>query len=178
MDDYSGEPTPVDLPVGDFFIGWEQVTPCGNITCLPVGFDRNTPAATENIFINLDGAWKGIAEFFDEVPQFEMGALMIRPVVGSDPPNDSETVSTNSLDLPQLLNIYPNPTTGEVTIQLFEGNYQDYQIRVFNTLGQQIKSETLSNRLSIAGQVPGIYFLQLTNTNTLATGNHKLILRE
>ena len=180
VDDFSGEPTPVDLPVGDFFIGWEQVTPCGNTTCFPVGFDRNTPAATETIFLNLDGAWKGVADFFIDVPvpAAQMGAVMIRPVVGSDPPNDSETVSTNSLDLPQLLNIYPNPTTGEVTIQLFEGNYQDYQIRVFNTLGQQIKSETLSNRLSIAGQVSGIYFLQLTNTNTLATGNHKLILRE
>jgi len=180
VDDFSGELTPVDLPVGDFFIGWEQVSSCSNITCFPVGFDRNTPAATENIFLNIDGAWKGVADFFIDVdvPAAQMGAVMIRPVVGSDPPNDSETVSTNSLDLPQLLNIYPNPTTGEVTIQLFEGNYQDYQVRVFNPLGQQIKSETLSNRLSLAGQVPGIYFLQLINTNTLATGNHKLILRE
>jgi len=180
VDDFSGEPTPVDLPVGDFFIGWQQVTTCGNTTCFPVGFDRNTPEATETIFINNDGAWRSIAEAFGdvEVPPSQMGAVMIRPVVGSEAPNGSETVSTNSLDLPQLLNIYPNPTTGEVNIQLFEGNYQDYQIRVFNTLGQQIKSQTLSTRLSMAGQVPGIYFLQLINTNTLATGNHKLILRE
>jgi len=106
-----------------------------------------------------------------------MGALMIRPVVGSEPPNDSETVSTTSLDLPQLLNIFPNPTTGAVNIQLFEGNYEDYQIRVLNTLGQQVKAQTLSPELQLNEQTPGIYFLQFINTKTLATGNHKLVLK-
>lgn len=178
-DNFTDELTPVDLPVGDFFIGWQQVTPCGNVRCFPVGFDRNTPAATETIFINDAGNWLNIPDFFDsaEAPPSQMGALMIRPVVGSEPPNGSETVSTTSLDLPQLLNIFPNPTTGEVNIQLFEGNYQDYQINIFNTLGQQVKSQTLSNELQLNEQTPGIYFLQFINTKTLATGNYKLVLK-
>ncbi len=178
-DNFTDELTPVELPVGDFYIGWQQVTPCGNVRCFPVGFDRNTPAATETISINLDGEWKSIGDFYDNgiVPPSQMGALMIRPVVGSEAPNGSETVSTTSLDLPQLLNIFPNPTTGEVNIQLFEGNYQDYQISVFNTLGQQVKSQTLSPELQLNEQTPGLYFLQFINTKTLATGNYKLVIK-
>lgn len=178
-DNFTDELTPVDLPVGDFFIGWQQVTPCGNTRCFPVGFDRNTPAATQTIFINDAGNWLNIPDFFDsaEAPPSQMGALMIRPVVGSEPPNPSDKVSTASLDLPQLLNVFPNPTTGEVNIQLFEGNYQDYQINVFNTLGQQVKSQTLSNALQLNEQTSGIYFLQFIDTKTLATGNYKLVLK-
>jgi len=179
QDDFTGELTPVELPKGDFFIGWQQVTTCNNQFCVPVGFDRNTPAATETIFVNLDGNWNALSDLFInvDVPPSQMGALMIRPVVGSEPPNDSETVSTTSLDLPQLLNIFPNPTTGAVNIQLFEGNYQDYQISVFNTLGQQVKAQTLSPQLQLNGHTPGIYFLQFINTKTLATGNYKLVLK-
>lgn len=178
-DEFTDELTPVVLPKGDFYIGWEQVTTCNNQFCVPVGFDRNTPAATETIFVNIDGNWQALSDLFInvDVPPSQMGALMIRPVVGSEPPNDSETVSTTSLDLPQLLNIYPNPTTGEVNIRLFDGNYQDYQIRVFNTLGQQVKATTLSPELQLNEQTPGIYFLQFINTKTLATGNYKLVLK-
>jgi len=178
-DNFTDELTPVELPKGDFYIGWQQVTTCNNQFCVPVGFDRNTPAATETIFVNLDGNWNALSDLFInvDVPPSQMGALMIRPVVGSEPPNDSETVSTTSLDLPQLLNIFPNPTTGAVNIQLFEGNYEDYQIRVLNTLGQQVKAQTLSPELQLNEQTPGIYFLQFINTKTLATGNHKLVLK-
>ena len=178
-DNFTDELTPVELPKGDFFIGWEQVTTCNNQFCVPVGFDRNTPAATETIFVNVDGNWNSISDLFIgvDVPPSQMGALMIRPVVGSEPPNDSETVSTTTLNLPQLLNIFPNPTTGDVNIQLFEGNYQDYQISVFNTLGQQVKAQTLSPELQLNEQTPGIYFLQFINTKTLATGNYKLVLK-
>jgi len=179
-DRFTDELTPVILPKGDFYIGWQQVTTCNNKFCVPVGLDKNTPAATETIFINEAGNWLPISDLFIgvDVPPSLMGALMIRPVIGSEPPNDSETVSTTTLDLPQLLNVFPNPTTGQVNIQLFEGNYQDYQISVFNTLGQQVKTQTLSPELQMNEQISGIYFLQFINTKTLATGNYKLVLKK
>jgi len=180
-DPITGESTPIDLPVGDFYIGWQQVTPCGNTTCFPVGFDRNTPSATENIFVDEkgNGAFGTIGSYYTsgEAPVSQTGALMIRPVVGSETPNDSETVSINELELPQLMNIYPNPTTGAINVQLFEGNYEDYQISVFNTLGQQIVQQALQNQLDLSAQTSGIYFLQFIHQETLATGNHKIILK-
>lgn len=178
-DPITDESTPIDLPVGDFYIGWQQVTPCGNVTCFPVGFDRNTPDATNTISVNVDGAWRNIGEFFQdgEVPVSQRGAMMIRPVVGSETPNDSETVSTTELFLPELMSIYPNPTTGEVNVQLLAGNYQDYQVSVFNTLGQQIVQQTLPRQLDLSRQTAGIYFLQFIHKETLATGNYKLVLK-
>lgn len=179
-DPTTGESTPIDLPAGDFYIGWEQVTPCGNVSCFPVGFDRNTPDATSTISVNIDGAWRSIGEFFEggEVPVSQQGAMMIRPVVGSVTPNDSETVSTNELALPELMTIYPNPTTGTINVQLFDGNYADYQMQIFNALGQQIVAQPLSNQLDLSEQTDGIYFLQFVHKQTLKTGHYKVLVRK
>ena len=177
-DQVTGELMPIELPVGDFYIGWHQVTSCGNTTCLPVGFDRNTPTATENIYLNPEGSWGQIADFFGGVvPVSQTGALMIRPVVGSEPPKGSESVvATSEIVVPQIMNIFPNPSTGIINFQLKEGNYQTYQINVFNSLGQSVKQETLSPQLNLSNQLPGIYFLQFVNIETQVIGNYKLIL--
>ena len=177
-DPLTGESAPVELPVGDFYIGWEQVTSCGNVRCLPIGFDRNTPSATNTIFINIDGGWRGIGTFFEnnEIPPSQMGALMLRPVVGPVTPNDSETVGVEELAIPQLLDIYPNPTNGTINFDLFDGNYADYEISVFNTLGQQLMQQILTPRLDLTNQAAGIYFLQFIHKETLAVGNYKLVL--
>ncbi|MFK7982606.1 MAG: T9SS type A sorting domain-containing protein [Saprospiraceae bacterium] len=179
-DPLTGEATPIDLPVGDFYIGWQQVTSCANVNCLPVGFDRNTPAATNTIFINIDGGWRNISTFFqnEEVPPSQQGALMMRPVVGPETPNDSETVSVAELAVPQLLAIFPNPTNGIISIDLFDGNYDAYQINVFNTLGQQLKQQDLTPQMDLSTQTAGIYFLQFIHKETLAIGNYKLVLKK
>jgi hypothetical protein len=177
-DPITGESTPVPLPVGDFYIGWEQVTPCGNVNCLPVGLDRNTPSATVNTFVNPEGNWGHISDFFTgDLPVSFMGALMLRPVVGSEPPRESEeALSTSNLELGQLMNIFPNPSEGLVNIQLFEGNYENFEIQVFNTMGQQVQQQTLTNQLDLSKEVPGIYILQIIDKETLAAGNYKLVV--
>ena len=103
---------------------------------------------------------------------------MMRPIVGAEAPNDSETVGIETLVLSQLLNIFPNPTDGTVNINLFEGNYNDYQIRIFNTLGQQLTQQDLTPRMDLTSQIPGIYFLQFIHKETLAAGNYKIILEK
>jgi len=179
-DPLTGESAPVELPVGEFYIGWQQVTTCANVNCLPVGFDRNTPSATNTIFINIDGDWQNIGAFFQDgiVPPSQQGALMMRPVVGPETPNDSETVGITELALPQLLNIFPNPTNGIINIDLFEGNYEDYQINVFNPLGQQLKQQDLTHQMDLRNQISGMYFLQFIHKETLAVGNYKLVLKK
>lgn len=178
-DELTDEPSPVALPAGDFFIGWQQITPCNNVNCLPIGLDRNTPEASQFVFVNPEGNWGQFADFFPfGVPVSLTGALMIRPVVGSEAPRDSEdALSTNFIDLPTIMNIFPNPSEGMVHIQLFEGNYHDFQVEVHSTLGQLILRQTLSPTLELSNQPPGIYFMQFTNQNTQQTGIQKLIVR-
>lgn len=177
-DVFTEELTPVELPVGDFYVGWEQTTPCANVNCVPFGLDRNSPDASETIFVNVDGDWGAISSFYGgETPNSVKGALMIRPVVGSEAPSDSEgVVSTTEIDLSQTMHIFPNPTTGNVNFQVFEGNYEDYEISIFNTLGQTIQQQTLSAQIDLSNQMSGIYFLQFVHTETRAIGNYKLLL--
>ena len=103
---------------------------------------------------------------------------MMRPVVGSEAPNDSETVGIAELALPQLLSVFPNPTNGSITIDLFDGNYEDYQISIFNTLGQQLIQQDLVSSIDLSKQLSGIYFLQFRHKETQAIGNYKLMLKK
>ena len=176
QDVITGENTPVRLPVGDFYIGWQQVTSCSNVTCIPFGFDRNTPSATQHIFVNTEGNWEQISDFFQPTPSYLQGALMIRPVIGPEPPKGSESVvSAKELAIHEVMNIFPNPTNNKVHFQLHEGNFEDYQLIIFNSLGQNIWSQTLSPEIDLSEQIPGIYFLQFFNKKTQARGNYKLI---
>ena len=76
--------------------------------------------------------------------------------------SNSCTVSINEL-ITSTINSYPNPTTGQLSITLEEGNTTSVTIR--NSLGQLLMSDKIkaSNKveLDISTYPTGIYFLQL-----------------
>lgn len=174
-DAITGNPAPVELPVGTFFVGWEQGL-CQGSTCVAVGLDRNTPEAAEFAYFNEDGNWRKVSEneqFYGHLS----GALMIRPILGDKTPIDSE-LATNTIELPlqEVMHIYPNPASEQVSFQLFDGDYSAYQLQIFNSLGQIVSSSPLQPQVHLADFTPGIYFLQLTQTATQAVGFHKLVI--
>ena len=64
-----------------------------------------------------------------------------------------------------LFNIYPNPTTGQIQIELTENN-QPFNIQLCNILGEavweeKIKAHTSQKRLDISDQPNGVYLLKL-----------------
>lgn len=65
------------------------------------------------------------------------------------------------------LEVYPNPTTGQFTIQL-EGTYQ---VEVLNAIGQVIvNKQAVNNSVFDLGQVSrGVYFIQITKDNVQKT---------
>jgi hypothetical protein len=75
-----------------------------------------------------------------------------------------------------IQNVYPNPTSGESTIQFFEGqDHASYLLRVYSMNGQVIHEEQLefdrglqTIPLQAASFAPGQYLLQFINryTNT------------
>ena len=174
-DAITGNPTPVELPVGTFFVGWEQGL-CQGSSCVAVGLDRNTPEAAEFMYLNDDGNWRKVSEN-QQIYGHLNGALMIRPILGDETPIDSE-LATNTVELPiqEVMHIYPNPASDQVSIQVFDGNYSDYQLQIFNPLGQLVKSSPLQPQVAIADFAPGIYYLQLTHTASKAIGVHKLVV--
>ena len=61
------------------------------------------------------------------------------------------------------LQISPNPTTGQFTLQL-PGNQNNYMAEVYNTLGQKIEQLTLNtgqNTINLNNQPTGMYFVEV-----------------
>jgi hypothetical protein len=69
------------------------------------------------------------------------------------------------------IKLYPNPTqTATVTISSL--NTELITIEVFNTLGQQVMTETLTNNtLNVSNLNPGVYILKITQNNATVTKN-------
>ncbi|MDG1661562.1 MAG: T9SS type A sorting domain-containing protein [Winogradskyella sp.] len=84
------------------------------------------------------------------------------------------SLSNNDFDTREF-SIFPNPTnTGDVTISSV--NATPIAVTVFDILGKQVKTETISNnRLDVSNLKSGIYLLRLTQDG--ATSTKKLVIR-
>jgi len=149
----------------DYFIGWEQGFVPGE-NGIPVGMDVNNTAAAPNNFFNLDNGegWKSF-------PPNLQGALMIRAVVGGQ-----EYVATETLtDANEIATIFPNPVDENIFINIKTGEYQNYTIEIYNTVGQNIYQDALTPSVSMTDFSSGIYFIQIKENNTDKVYYHKFI---
>jgi hypothetical protein len=54
--------------------------------------------------------------------------------------------------------VYPNPASGHVSIQSAEAT----EVKVYNTLGQCVKTAQNTNEISLEGLPQGVYLLRVT----------------
>ncbi|MGK0365730.1 MAG: hypothetical protein ACI85O_002798 [Saprospiraceae bacterium] len=166
LEDENGDPAPLTIPAGaDFYIGFQQ-TSLG-LSGAHVGFDVQYDARPHT-FLNLGTFWFPIPDQFN-------GAIMYRPVMG-----DETTGNTAVDDLTETdddpVRLFPNPTTGEVNVILAKGNYTDYNIHIFNNVGQLVRIEKGSNLLNLNNLQNGVYHLQFVNKNSLASYFRKIVV--
>ena len=67
------------------------------------------------------------------------------------------------------LNIYPNPTSGELTVSLIEGKFKDAIISIYNVSGvRELRSELINNVSSYKMDVQqfpiGIHYLEVESS--------------
>jgi len=168
LQDYlTGELTPIQIPAGDFYIGWEQVSNEFD-NAIPVGYDRNSPDAAQYISINQGQGW------IDFPPFILQGALMLRPVFGDRIPPLTDVENVERLD--NQVNIYPNPSTGKIFINIENDNYVDYEVTVFTATGQLVYQNQLTRELDFEQQLDGVYFVKITNFVTQQSINKKVII--
>ncbi len=160
----SGHDTPVYIPSGDFYVGWEQISDYFD-TGIPIGFDKSNPYPSEKKSRIKGGAWE------DFSLNLSGGALMIRPVFGSK--TIPTTAVNNVIDNIDVY-VYPNPTNGLIQINI-DGRFSDYHFELLNALGQRIQSGILQAELDFSTERNGIYFLQILNTTTGDVVSKKLI---
>lgn len=75
-------------------------------------------------------------------------------------------LSTDYLLHKNIFSLYPNPVTKRFTIS-FEEDMFNASIRIFNTFGEQVYSESFSGREKAVEceLISGIYFVEITEGN-------------
>ena len=128
---------------GEFYVGWEQRFS----RLLNIGLDRNTNANESKLFYNVEGSW---------VQSSIPGSVMIRPVIAGP-----DFVSSDFEAFAEV-NIYPNPTTGLITLS--GGNFKKETLQLVDLSGRSLPFEMQGNTLDLCNLPYGIYFLRQTGT--------------
>ncbi|MDX2360055.1 MAG: T9SS type A sorting domain-containing protein [Crocinitomicaceae bacterium] len=133
------------VPVnGTFYIGWRQL----DEERLGVGMDMNIDNHTHTYYSVNNGISWSQSSF--------LGSVMIRPIFSTSldaflgvPETISERINVK---------LYPNPTRGDVNIEVEGGDYQG--VEVFNIQGVKVL-ESLDQKISLLEQPQGVYFFRI-----------------
>lgn len=163
-----GRDTAIFLPANTtFYIGYQNVD-----DQIPIGLDRNSFDKSKYIFTKINNVW-------DTIKYYPLGALMIRAVVGNKVAQNTSSLSTRELPLSEVMTVYPNPATDRLYFDIKKGNEEDYEISVFNMVGQLQKREILrGGQMSLDNSPTGIYFLKVRNMQTNQSYIHKFIVNQ
>ncbi len=143
--DFLGNPTPVVVN-GAFYVGWLQ----SQDDFLNVGFDANNDAH-DNVYFNVGGSWQK-----SSLP----GAVMIRPQVGGNYSLYSPIINKDPKSI--AVNVYPNPASSILNIDIDNNNILDYSI--FDHAGRMVSRYTNNNKqINIQNLPSGFYILEMND---------------
>ncbi len=164
--DTADEKISINLPIGKFYIGWEQVDLSG--LKISVGYDLNSPEGSEFFYFNAGDIWTKVGNSGLLRP----GALMIRPIVGNEPAIATQTRSLS----PRKTILYPNPTAGVLQFLEPEANMKSWQLEIFDSAGRRLERTVLKKEIDISDHQPGTYFFRMTNAGSEEVYFAKVIL--
>ncbi|HKK38299.1 MAG TPA: T9SS type A sorting domain-containing protein [Cryomorphaceae bacterium] len=142
---------PVFIPSGTFFVGFQQSTQSSG---LRVGVDLNTSGNEGNLYYDDGNGW----QLTSVVAQ---ASTMIHPLFTTEGYQDIVASTNNPTAIPGL-RIYPNPANQAIVIST---ETQDLlSVSIFDISGRLIDQDRVSNRLNVSDLVPGIYLLQISDS--------------
>ena len=78
------------------------------------------------------------------------------------------TTGINNVNVPQEISLYPNPTSGTFTISYNQSGNSNYELGIYDVLGQEVYHQAIINQESTFINLPqisnGVYFYQLSNS--------------
>ncbi len=157
-------PTPQYIPPGDFYVGWQQVSDTDNP--IPIGFDKNTPSATQFHFFNAGGGWTPF-------PETTQGAILIRPVMGEETyftTSNTETLDNNAF------RVYPNPVKDVLAIESSDLNFQG-NIEIFDATGKRVWDSGFREFIPVPDWSNGLYIIRITEESTGRIYSQKFIVQ-
>ena len=159
-------PEAVPLPAGNFFVGWRQVSNC--MVCTSIGYDRNNQLENRQFF-NNGGNWN-ILNFSIK------GALMIRPIVGDEPPIFSPVEEIPGDEL--AVTLFPNPVRDRLFVRLpGEAPAGALRYQLFDVQGRRLQGGPLVGQEVDVSRVPaGVYWLLLEEATTGRVARRKVVV--
>lgn len=76
------------------------------------------------------------------------------------------------------LEVYPNPTSGEVNIKLNKGNISKLRFSIYTSQGKQIRQQEFSSqteRINMQLLAPGYYILKITRDTDIPVQTFKIV---
>ena len=166
--DTANEKISLNLPVGKFYIGWEQVNLSG--LKISVGYDLNSPEGSEFFYFNAGDIWTKVGNS----GILRQGALMIRPIVGNE-----EVISTPTREISDhQISLYPNPSFGRLRLAHPLPDPQQWQFEIFDAVGQLQMNAKLGQEIDASGLLPGSYLIRIHHTQKGTTYFSKIMLIE
>jgi len=153
-----------------YYIGFEQISTCQEPNCIPFGYDLNSPRGYDFLYVKTGDNFQKL----DTLLAGPQGAIMVRPVVGSVTPGPTSVEDITPLS--EKMRIFPNPTSGTLFFQLQDGRASDYQVEVYNSVGQLMQRTVLAEQISLEKLPSGIYFLKIVNLPLQQSWHQKIIL--
>ena len=95
--------------------------------------------------------------------------------------SNSAITSVNTLINDAKITVYPNPSSGNITLNLFSAIKENYHLEIFNAIGKKIYSEqlidfngNLKKEINLSAFGSGLYILNFTNNSK--TNSIKVII--
>ena len=74
-----------------------------------------------------------------------------------------QLTNTHSTELDQALTLFPNPTNGQLNVQLTGYDLNDFEVAIQNVMGQEVLSTPATRTIDMQTLEAGIYLVRLSN---------------
>lgn len=85
-------------------------------------------------------------------------------------PSNCGSVGLNFIGEEELIQVFPNPFTNEITIQLNAENFGNHELKIYTVLGKevvQVSLESTETKITTNDFPSGVYFYQITHDNQI-----------
>ena len=148
---------PVFIPSGTFFVGYQQSSQSSG---LRVGLDLNTIGNEGNLYFDDGNGW-------ELTNAAAAASAMIHPMFTTEGYEDIVASTSNSIAIPGL-RIYPNPASQMLVVEAEIQN--SLNVSIFDLSGRLIDQDRITNSLDVSRLIPGIYLLQISDSQ----GHHSI----
>jgi len=142
---------PVFINSGTFFVGYQQASQSSG---LRTGLDLNTTGNEGNLYFDDGNGWELTAAAAE-------ASTMIHPMFTTEGYQDIVASTTNPTAIPGL-RMYPNPASQMVI--LTAETQEPLDVSIFDLSGRLVDQSRVSTNLDVSRLLPGIYLLQVTDS--------------